>query len=1030
MRLLRSKKFLWTLFILSIFLGLGFIKVITSFSLERYLSYLLETPVNIKSLKLSSLELYGTIKDKDNLAYVKVNKLYPLEVDFTYDGNADAFEVYQPLKGQGKLKGQLFYKDLLRVDGDIFVLGAKAKVEVNEQVEGWEVLSKISHLKLSQLTKENGVKIPASGSINADININTAEDSYIQMHTDEIKIKTESFEDVNLTMSFEDDDIDLKGKFRAPNFEYKDLSFHYDQNTSLFKGRFELLYKKTKRDIIFELQGEHKASKLAIQADAHIEDSHITTQDFKYDMDTHDFSSHFDISLIKLESYRYLLKAFDIDLKGDFKAKAELSFEDKKYEGSLLTHSLGGETRVSYKDEMFMAQANKLEVSKVFSLLNKPASIRGKLELKSSYDKQRLNLNLASEELRFEGERLEAIDLNISGPLQDLKANIALENRYATVHSSDVSIKGFNTINLEANVTTPYLSDPFILKGEGLYTEHNTTAWLNAKSSQIFFVLPKVLYTKERIEGEYLTVIGPRISGLIDPVNIKGEFTYDDSFALTGRNTDFGGKIDLDLKDEQINLKGQGVSLDHLLKQVKQPVYMKGDIDFSAKGPLDDLQLQLNSKHLHLNKAQSGLDENFTASIIAQLNPNEILMEAKLHNRYLDLDKGLVHYVFANKALALNAPLILKIDDTKRNFLLNLDADLSQDIKAKAQLSHQEDTLNLSNLSYTDGALKTDIEVDVQGLHLYNDLHDHEFFGPLVLKGKGSYINKKPYFNLDSPSLGGNLKIKLQDQDLHLTLDKLSAVEIGRLSKGVGSSHTGEMSGSIDYNLKTNFGATDLHAHGVKINGIDIDKQLQNINDMLSLNIFAMGKNLINKRYSRYDDVNLSTNISHMQFSVDITPEYVSSRDIALATDQSRFSVDTKLKRDGDIESFEIFILDYQGCSLVSQKLSGNITSPTLVDTKVASVILGRIPGNLMGAGGKLMDAGAGLLDTTSSFIWKKAFRQDTNLSYVQDGLSKGVNIFSSGREMVVSKDACEVVYDGAVNPPLHPDYLKELQDE
>ena len=87
---------------------------------------------------------------------------------------------------------------------------------------------------------------------------------------------------------------------------------------------------------------------------------------------------------------------------------------------------------------------------------------------------------------------------------------------------------------------------------------------------------------------------------------------------------------------------------------------------------------------------------------------------------------------------------------------------------------------------------------------------------------------------------------------------------------------------------------------------------------------------------------------------------------------------------------------------------------------KVASVILGRIPGNLMDTGGKLVNMGVDALDTTSSFIWKNAFRQDSNLSYVKDGLARGVNIFSSGKDMIVS-DECTVIYKGAVPPPVIP---------
>jgi len=70
-----------------------------------------------------------------------------------------------------------------------------------------------------------------------------------------------------------------------------------------------------------------------------------------------------------------------------------------------------------------------------------------------------------------------------------------------------------------------------------------------------------------------------------------------------------------------------------------------------------------------------------------------------------------------------------------------------------------------------------------------------------------------------------------------------------------------------------------------------------------------------------------------------------------------------------------------------------------------------------LNTGGKILDAGAAAIDSTASFIWKKALRQNSKVTLLQDTLTKGANVFSLGKEILVSGE-CKPFYNGKVKHP------------
>ena len=208
----------------------------------------------------------------------------------------------------------------------------------------------------------------------------------------------------------------------------------------------------------------------------------------------------------------------------------------------------------------------------------------------------------------------------------------------------------------------------------------------------------------------------------------------------------------------------------------------------------------------------------------------------------------------------------------------------------------------------------------------------------------------------------------------------------------------------------------------ITIHGIDIDKSLQSYNDILGLNIYSMGKSLYLRSSIKKEEKRLSTFIKDIELDLEIDKEYIISKDVAMSTQDSLFAADVKIKRDGEIEELNIAILDDQGCSIIQQELSGHITDPSIKSTKsTAVVILGHAPSAILNTGGKIVNASANFIDSTTSYIWKKALRRESDITIVNDTLTKGSNIFSSGKEILVS-GKCKVFYDGKV--------IKQIQKE
>ena len=998
-----------------VLIGIVFFKTLIVYTLETSLTWLLETPVKVKEFKLSTLELYASIKDNDNNAYVKINTLYPLQADVTYTGNADAFKVYQPVKAESKLTGTVYYKNSLVVKAKLLALGATSAVEVNEYLDDWEVLVTVRDLNLSQLQRENNRTENISGLVNADVNYHTDKDSLIKLSSDALTIEDEVLKSVEVQISEVKDNVYSWAIFNAKDIEYKGIWFNYDEKKKSFEGKVDLIHVLHDNGVVIDLKGEHNDTKLKADVNLQIVDSKIEIADIIYDLNSSDTTASMSINLKNIQKYTSIQKLLKQKLSGNFKAKANFAYINKKIKADLNTKSFGGDLNLAYDKKTLTWKAKEISLAKVLSYIAIKENIHTKIISEGSLKENMLHASLKTKELLVNGSKLENIDLSAEGKLEELKLKLSLESEYAQLKSSTIKLKDFDQLTVDANLTTPYTKAEVTVNAKASIKEK--TVDLNASSSEFKLHIFKTTYLQNILNGEYTATLNPSISSLVNPLALEGRFSYKDVFSIFAKSRYFGGITELGMQGKNIYMNASNLETHKLLKAVKQPLYADGKMNIQAKGTFDKLSFTLSSEHMHLNKKYAKVDENLSFNFKGSVDKNELKIKPILKNRHMKIFRGDIQYSFKEPKLELKIPFYIYNKGKRSELFVQSDVSFDKVTKANLNIKHKWDNFIFNNITYEDKKLRMDFDLDIDDLSEYQEVSAQELYGPFKIKGQ---LSKKDKINLvmNTSSLGGTIKMTLQDKDLHIDVNEVEAIKIGRLLKKKGSSKTGTLNGEIAYNLEKKHGFTRLRAEDIEAQGVDIDKSLKELKDALGLNIFAMGNTMFKKRFSKGKDENLTTQISSMEFDVDISPEFIISKDIAMATEHSRFAVDMKLKHNGDIKDFEVAILDYQGCAIIKQKLKGNISDPKLENTTgSAVVIIGKSPEEILKTGGKIISVGAGLVDSAASFIWKKGLRQSSDVTLVEDTLSKGGNIFSSGKDMVV-RGKCDAFYTGAVKHP------------
>lgn len=998
-------------------LALFLFKPITLYTVETYLSSLLKTEVKVTKSALFKGELQTSIKDKNNLASIKINTFFPFQADFAYKGNVDAFAVYHPVKGLAELQGKLYYKDVLKLRAELNAFGANALVEVKGLAEDLEVLGNIFHFDLRTFKDENNLPVDLSGSVDGEIEFHTSQDSTISLTSESVTLQNNEIENIRVQLSKTEEDIYAWTTFEAKDIEYKGAWFHYDENRSRFDGKLDLQAKGSKRELIINLEGEHKDTVILAKADANIGDSRIDINDLVYDNNSSEASAVFQIDLVALEKNTYISDLLGISLQGDFSAKGRAEYKAGSLKADVTTQSLGGDLALSLDEGRIKWKAEDVELAKLLYLVKLDEKISASLNTKGVFTNNNIDAQISTKKLTVGKEEIKNLAIAAKGPLNRLEGKLHLDTPYANIEDSAIRLADLSRFDLDANVTTPYTSEDISVRAKALYSNGQGSLELNATSAELSLSFLDVGYAQGRLDGNYTAAIESGLSGLKNRLRLEGEFSYDEVFEAKMKMQDLGGTLEASLHGTSFKANASAIDLKVLLENLHQAPYASGSFDLKAQGSLESIDFGLSAQRLSLNKNETGMDENISCKIKARINTKELVLWPNINNRYLDIQKGTVHFSFEDKSLYLSLPLKLRKDGLE--FLVVSKANVQDDIRADLYLSHKDDRLRLNKLTYKEQHLQTEIALDIKELEVYKNISGQKLHGPFSLQGKARYEDGKPYVYLNSDSLGGRSDLRLEDKELQVRLDDISHTKLERLLRENSViSKKGLIDANADYDLMKKSGQINVSGRDLEFRGIDLDKTIQGYQDILGLDIFAIGKNILSKDWIRSDDAALVTTIDQLQVDLDITPDLIVSKDLALATKNFRFAANAQLKHDGEIKACEIAIIDYRGCAVLRQRLKGNISSPELVNTSGAAVtILGSVPSKVLGTGGKILKAGTGIIDSGADFIWKKALRQDSNVTLISDTLTEGYNVLSAGKDIVVS-GKCELFYKGKVKHP------------
>jgi hypothetical protein len=264
---------------------------------------------------------------------------------------------------------------------------------------------------------------------------------------------------------------------------------------------------------------------------------------------------------------------------------------------------------------------------------------------------------------------------------------------------------------------------------------------------------------------------------------------------------------------------------------------------------------------------------------------------------------------------------------------------------------------------------------------------------------------------ITSESLGGLVNIIFEKNIYDVTVKDVDFKKLAKLlndkKKVV---QAGIVNGKILYHKKTREGKTDLKATEVVLDVDDIDQTITSINDALNLNFLTLLINNVDKNQKKKFDL---TDVSHFQFDIFYKQERFISHDVALKTDKYRIALNGDIHKQGNINLLDMYLLDKNGCALVTQKFSGTLKeydSDIYTSIVTAKKVVDSTPKSFWSFGRDMMEYGSKYAAEQTGF--KKQNEQMT--SYV---LKESDKYFNNASKIVMPSN-CQVIYDGKVKHP------------
>jgi len=484
----------------------------------------------------------------------------------------------------------------------------------------------------------------------------------------------------------------------------------------------------------------------------------------------------------------------------------------------------------------------------------------------------------------------------------------------------------------------------------------------------------------------------------------------------------FGGDIQAVYEENKLKLSIQNIHLSKLLKQYKLDVKARGYI--SAEAVVDTKTFK---SILHISSPKIEYEKEILNNVVFDIKEfsyekNKLKLEYILSLEYIEknlLFKGdvdikdvlvfLKQVPYAVEKFDLNTDdkldelgIVVKSDKLFLNKnLTNLDDSLSLDIKARytpKQLTFQTKTqaktfqFNKSegvyNLVKKELHLKQNFKLldETKYIPLFIDL----LYADEALKVKGSVF-------------GGKLDLKLKNNRVNIVMKELLVDKVAKMTNKQVYVKGGVINGRVFYDLEKKRATINIRVKKMSFKGIDLDKIL----GAMELNAFNIINNFLN------NDVNKVTKINHLEVDLNYKNEMIHLNDVAFATPKYRIAAIGDIHQDGNIKSLNIHILDKNGCSSITQKLTGSIYDIKL-ENKLSTIVdvVNFIPHSLVGQTKNILDFTSDTVDSTATLLVHESHLIENNISLISKRSDR-----IGARVIVNSK--CKPIYSGLVKDPL-----------
>ncbi len=444
------------------------IKPISISFAQDYLYFLLEKEVKITSLTLIPLEVKACIGNKNNKIVVEVVQLYPFNALANYNGNINAFDVYQPFSARGEANATIIYDKKLLVDGVAFINGSQTKVIVKQLEDNWYITT-----NTKDLTLKDGNRVDLKTELNIDINNTVKFDihsiftlpKFHQTAVDTTGIYNDDIIKASAKISFKDKIIDIN------KLDINTTDLTTSLQTTSFGGYLNSSYKDNY--IYYDAKNLHLSKVFKFIKLKQLAQGYINLKG-KFDIknQTTSFSFHSPKITAQKQVIKNIkltvpdLKIIDKKITSSYKMDAEIldhmfSFKgDVAYKDGLELNArsddFDGKTQLHIKDKKFKLSMKELNIPKLLNFASQKPYADGLVTLNAYGDKAGINYLLdANTSIK---------DINIklkSDGSYDIKSKLLKSDFQASVPLKGDSLEVYGDLNYQNSLTLNVKSSSF-----------------------------------------------------------------------------------------------------------------------------------------------------------------------------------------------------------------------------------------------------------------------------------------------------------------------------------------------------------------------------------------------------------------------------------------------------------------------------------------------------------------------------------------------------------------------------------------